>query len=226
MVKESQQKDFSLESFLKTYDTDQSDVKVRGRHFHFYLPKTLEGFIDSEDPLRDFPLWAKLWEASLVLADYLAGMTVEPEMRFLEIGAGVGLVSIIAERFGHGMTMTEYNPQALAFARANALLNHCTNLQIVKLDWNDPDLDGRFDYIVGSEVVYLEKDFKPLLNLFDSLLKPGGEILLSAELRKTNVEFFRQMQESFKIEARKKRLRSSEKDISLVLCRMIPRRPY
>ena len=134
----------------------------------------------------------------------------------------MGLVSIVAERFGHDVTMTDYNPHALAFARANAFFNHCTKIQIAKLDWNDPDLEGRFDYIVGSEVVYHKRDFEPLTNLFKSLLKPGGEILLSAELRKTNVAFFNQMQNTYRIEARKKRLRSTEKNIPVVIMRMIP----
>jgi 2-polyprenyl-3-methyl-5-hydroxy-6-metoxy-1,4-benzoquinol methylase len=148
---------------------------------------------------------------------------VQREKRFLEIGGGMGIVGIIASAFGHRVTMTEYNPDALNYARANAETNPPytdSNLEITQLDWNRPRLEGLFDYIVGSEVIYKEKDFESILKLFKRYLKPEGEIILAEGVRKTSMEFFRQMGEFFEIKAQKKVLRSKERETRVILCRM------
>ena len=209
--------------FLAEYETDATEVKIGARDFNFFVPGSIDRFTNTQDIFRNFPLWAKIWEASLILADYLAAMPFKPEKRFLEIGAGLGVVGIVAASFGHNIIMTEYNKDARNFARANAQKNlsrEHPNLQIVKLDWNKPHITGRFDYIIGSEVIYNQKDFKPLLKLFRDYLKPGGEVILSEGIRKTSLEFFKKMEESFQIKARKKSLRSKDKKIEVVLARM------
>lgn len=211
---------FSRESFHRTHETDVGEVKVRGRVFRLFTPRHIEPFLNEGDALRDFPLWAKIWEASLVLADFLAGMPPERDRRFLEIGAGIGLVSLVAASFGHDITLTEHNPHALEFARANAHANGCPGLQILDLDWNRPSLPGRFDGIVGSEVVYHERDFDPLERLFDTLLKPSGEIILAQGVRKTSVEFLARMQRAFRVEGHKKVLRSGGREVPVILCKM------
>ncbi|MBW2615160.1 MAG: class I SAM-dependent methyltransferase [Deltaproteobacteria bacterium] len=214
---------FSLESFHKEYETDTTDLTIKERRFSFLVPRSIDRFLDPEDVFHDFPLWSKIWETSIVLSEYLAGIPVEPEKHFLEIGGGIGLVGIIASAFGHRVTMTEYNPDALNYARANAETNPPSadsNLEITQLDWNRPRLEGLFDYIVGSEVIYKEKDFEPVLKLFKRYLKPEGEIILAEGLRKTSMEFFRQMGELFEMKAQKKVLRYKERETRVILCRM------
>jgi predicted nicotinamide N-methyase len=201
-------------------ETEQKTVGIRGRKFTLLTPKFIEEHIDAESPLRDFPLWAKVWEASWVLADFLAGLPADPGKRIIEIGCGLGLVGVVAASFGHKVVMTEHNPEALQFARANAELNHCSDVEIIDLDWNCPSLYGRFDYIVGSEIVYHQKDFDPLKNLFERLLKPDGEVVLCEGVRRTSLDFFKEMQRHFDLQARQKSIRSPEKTILVILCRM------
>lgn len=208
---------FSLEEFKRQYETDTTELTIRGRTFRFLVPANLDQFLNPDDPFRDFPLWSKAWEASWVLADYLAAKAVDPEKRFIEIGAGMGLVGVVASAFGHRLLVTEYNPDAVRFARANAVLNHCEDLEIRTLDWNHPSLEDAFDYIVGCEVAYHEQDFAPLERLFRVLLKPKGTVILCGEVRKTSMEFFRQMQTSFDISAQKKTLRGGAEEIHIVL---------
>jgi len=207
-----------LTAFQKQYETETQEVVIRGRKFRFLVPADLEMFIDPDDLFHDFPLWSKIWEASVVLADFLAGTAPQPEKRFLEIGAGIGFVGIVAAAFGHRMTITEINPQALDFIRANSLINRCATADIVSMDWNSPGFEDGFDYIVGSEVVYNEKDFDPLQNLIQRLLKPGGKMLLCSEVRKVTLDFYRRMQPFYKMSAQKKRIRSQEQDIPVILC--------
>jgi 2-polyprenyl-3-methyl-5-hydroxy-6-metoxy-1,4-benzoquinol methylase len=212
----------SLEEFQKEYETDVSPVTIRNRRFQFFIPKSIDRFLNPDDPLKQFPLWAKIWDASLILADELAGLSTHPGTTFVEIGCGIGLVGVVAASFGHDVTMTEYDPHALAFARANALLNGLAELRVMPLDWNQPAPDENYDFIIGSEIIYHERDFDPIRGVFERLLKPGGEIILCAEMRKTNMVFLSLLQNTYAIKARKKTLRSEAKNISVMLCHLSP----
>jgi 2-polyprenyl-3-methyl-5-hydroxy-6-metoxy-1,4-benzoquinol methylase len=214
---------FSLRSFLEAYESDTKEIVIRGRRFRFFVPRTLDRFLDTDDPFYDFPLWSKIWEASLVLADDLAGMAADPGKRILEIGCGLGVVGIVAASFGHRLTMTEYNSDALNFARANADENATDRsgfLEIKKLDWTRPSLEGRFDCVVGSEVIYKETDFDAILKLFKRFLAPDGQVILSEGVRRTSVAFFGRLQASFHIRAQKRVLRSQGEEYRVILCKM------
>ena len=215
---------FSLESFHKEYETTTNEIVINGRKFQVLLPKDLAGFINTRDVLHEFPLWAKIWPASWVLAGYLAEMPVASAKKIIEIGAGTGLVSIVAASFGHDITLTESNPDALQFARANALVNGCPQLPIRQLDWNRPQLKGRVDYIVASEVTYKKDDLPPLLSLFKHCLSPDGEVLLAGEMRRVSKDFYQQLETDFKIRVQKKILRSSDEKIAIFLLRMTRKR--
>lgn len=214
---------FSLNAFYDTYDTDSNEMMIGGRKFTFLTPHTLEAFVDGDDLLKNFPLWAKIWEASWVLADHLAARPEDPEKSFLEIGGGLGVVSIVASAFGHRITMTEYNPHALQFAQANARVNQCPFLRITEMDWHAPRLDERYDVIAASEVVYHQRDFAPLQALFDNYLKPHGEIIIAAAMRKITGEFLHGMQKYYNITAKQKVLRSEDEEMRIALCRLIRR---
>jgi predicted nicotinamide N-methyase len=211
---------FSIEQFYQAYETEAVEVVINGKKFSILLPRYLDRFIDPTDVIQDFPLWATLWKASWVLSGYLADLPPNVNKRLLEIGAGVGFVSIVAATFGHQIMMTEYNPDALNFARANACLNNCSSLPIKKLDWNNPRLKDQFDFIVAAEVTYKEAFFPPLIRLFKSNLKPGGEIILASEIRRCGKDLFHFFKSDFDITVVKKTLRSETVAAPIVLLKM------
>lgn len=211
---------FSLESFHKEHETKTNDLAINGRKFQILLPKDLHKFINIDDVMHGFPLWAKIWPAAWVLAGYLAELPVAVEKNFLEIGGGLGLVSIVAASFGHHITMTEYNPDALQFARANALINECPQLNIQELNWNHPRLACQFDYIIASEVSYKEEDIQPLLVFFKNSLKTGGEVILAGEMRRLSKDYYKALETLFDIRVLKKILRSDSEEITIFVFRM------
>jgi tRNA1(Val) A37 N6-methylase TrmN6 len=211
---------FSIVQFYQAYETETAEVAINGKKFRMLLPRHLDRFIHPSNGPDDFPLWAKIWKASWLLAGYLADLPPDVNKRFLEIGAGVGLVSIVAATFGHRITMTEYNPDALNFARANACLNNCPGLPIKRLDWNHPRLKDQFDLVVASEVTYNEAYFPPLIRLFKSNLKPGGQIILASEIRSGGQDLFRIFKSDFDITVAKQTLRSDTAAIPFVLLKM------
>ena len=66
---------FSLEQFHRAYDTITTPVKINGQTLLLFQPASIDRFINPDDVLDNFPLWAKIWEASWVLAEY---MTKQP----------------------------------------------------------------------------------------------------------------------------------------------------
>jgi predicted nicotinamide N-methyase len=206
---------FSMQAFQQQYATRETRVTIKGREFQFFLPESLEPFMNADDPMADFPLWAKMWEASALLAGQLAERQPRPGETLLEIGAGIGMVGIVAAAFGHQVTLTEYNPDALNFARANAEANGCPQVKVEYLDWLKPVPLARFDLIVGSEVIYQVEMVPALLSLFQRYLAPGGTILIAEQVRETGLHFWEAAQADFQIKARRHTMHSHAENLHL-----------
>jgi predicted nicotinamide N-methyase len=208
---------FSLDHFHRIYDTVETPVTINGQRISLFTPGSLDRFIDPVDTMQNFPLWAKIWEASILLASYLTGLPANPQKTMLEIGSGLGLVGVAAAKAGHCITMSERDPDALNFARANALANGFPEMAIERLDWHAPRLENRFDYIVGSEIVYQSKAIDCLEALFDRCLNPEGTIILAEGLRRTGVDFWQRMRHRYAMTAQRQSLRSDRGSHPLVL---------
>lgn len=209
----------TIDDFRRHYDVSISKIQVKGKEFQFYLPATIDGFIDKEDIMKDFPLWAKIWEPSVVLAHELSHMSPEGAGNILEIGCGVGVAGIVGAYFGHNITMTEYDTHALNFARANAILNlgSYRNIRIIRLDWRSPSLRDKFNIIIGSEIIYREEDFLYILTLLKNHLNPQGRLILTSGIRKTIFNFLEQLKRYFNVKVKKITLRSSQKEVPLLI---------
>jgi len=131
----------------------------------------------------DAPVWMITWPAALALAEHLAGEVHAAGASLLELGCGTAAPGIAAHLAGARVLCTDYDPLALEMARHNARLNGCPDIEVRHLDWYRPDLDRRFDLVVGSEVVYFEKSFASLLALLKTCTAPGGRILLADQQR-------------------------------------------
>lgn len=211
---------FSIETFHKTYRTESSPATINGKTITILRPVSIDQFVDSGDIMNNFPLWSKLWESAWVLANHLSALPVDPKKTILEIGCGLGLVGIAAAMFGHRVTMSEYNADALNFARANAAINGLPELAIEHLDWKNPQLTGRFDTIVGSDTVYDKESIGILEALFDRYLLPGGTVILADRVRQTSVFFWERMQKKYDVRAKRHVIHSEDDEIHVVLFRL------
>ena len=211
---------FSLDSFHQIYETVSTPVTINGISLALFTPASIDPFINPNDVMHNFPMWAKIWEASGVLASYLVDLPSNPNQTMLEIGCGLGIVGIAAAKAGHHITMTDNNTDALNFSRANALANGCPHIPVKRVDWHSPSLEGCFDYIVGSETVYKTEDINSLEFLFEHYLAPEGTILLSESVRRTGVDFWERMRIAYHVQARRQTLRSDRGERHMVLFRL------
>ena len=91
---------------------------------------------------------------TFLLADTVA-QHARPGLRFLEVGCGAGLVSMVAARAGCAVTCTDANPQAVELAKHNAKQNG-VRVEAVETDLL-AGLAGPFD-LVAFNPPYLPTD--------------------------------------------------------------------
>ena len=99
---------------------------------------------------------------------------------------------------GSRYTGTDYNDRVLANAHENAAQNQCT-LNLARLDWCDVGsyLPQKFDYVIGSDLIY---DGAPLENLARTVrhhLVANGQMLLVMPVKRHMTQMFVTMMATF-----------------------------
>lgn len=174
--------------------------------------------------LENFPFWAMVWEAALVLADFLVRQEPDPHRDLLELGAGLGFAGLAAAARGHRVTLTDNNPEALDFIRLSIYANQLHQAQAAFLDWSQPTVSGRFDWLIGADILYEEATFPALDNLFRRYLKPGGYIYLAQALRgPATRRFFELLKDRYQIKYREKHLTTAEGKKKILFLALQPR---
>lgn len=182
------------------YITVNDDVRVGERDINLFRPRSADDLISETDFEIDerLPYWAELWPSSTVLANYVASSAEVAKLgepgatrRCLELGCGVGLVSVAAAAAGFEVLATDYYEPALEFTAANAFRNGVNGVTTQLLDWRDlPRNLGTFDLILASDVLY-ELEYAELIpRIVDLTLKNKG-ICLIADPGRVAVDFFR-----------------------------------
>ena len=171
------------------YDVDRLQLEVGGEAFDILHVRDTNRLLELVSPEvfsldERLPYWADLWTSSIDLAAWLMEGDGIAGKNVLELGSGVGLAGIAAARAGARVTMTDYETDALLFARYNALMNlpadtFHNRVRCLPMDWRAPDVDERFDVIIGADIVYEQKIFSHVLSLLQTHLHPGGRALLT-----------------------------------------------
>ncbi|GAB6175982.1 methyltransferase [Desulfobaculum senezii] len=148
----------------------------------------------------DLPFWAKVWPASMLLSHFICTLPCDEGAELLEIGGGVGICGLFAAKCGFSTTITDISPDALLFARINALKNGLADrVNVQYADFSTDRLGKRFDYIVGSEVLYVEKLHRGLVKFMQAHIAPTAqaEVILSRSFNRKSVRFFKLADKEF-----------------------------
>jgi len=125
------------------------------------------------------PYGFELWPASLMLAEHLYRHEPGQGRRAIELGCGVGLVSIAAVRRGWQTLATDCDPVPLQFAEFNAEANSVEIAAFQLLDWHHPPTGSRFSRVLAADVLYQRCDHLPVLQSIDQLLEQEGMAVLA-----------------------------------------------
>ncbi|MFZ5640754.1 MAG: class I SAM-dependent methyltransferase [Bacillota bacterium] len=127
----------------------------------------------------DIPFWSVLWPSAIALARFLRAQGGLAGCRVLELGAGVGLAGLVAALEGGRVTQTDFVPDALTLQKANAELNGLTGITHELADWRNFDLSRKYDWIIGSDILYEPKLHGYLKQIFRCCLSEKGTLILA-----------------------------------------------
>jgi 2-polyprenyl-3-methyl-5-hydroxy-6-metoxy-1,4-benzoquinol methylase len=101
----------------------------------------------------------------------LEGAHIGPSSKVLEIGCGTGLFTELFARSGSEIIAVDLSAELLAIARTRDL----RRVQFLERSFEDCEVDGPFDAVIGSSVLHhldLERTWRKVF----SLLRPGGRM--------------------------------------------------
>uniref|UniRef100_A0A8C8VNL3 EEF1A lysine methyltransferase 3 n=1 Tax=Pelusios castaneus TaxID=367368 RepID=A0A8C8VNL3_9SAUR len=132
---------------------------------------------------------APVWEAALALCKYFE----EQKLNFrgktvIELGAGTGIVGILATLLGGDVTITDL-PLALKQIQENVHRNvpaeHSAQARVCALSWglDHEEFLRDYDFILGADIVYLKDTYSLLIKTLRHLCGPRSTIYLSSKMR-------------------------------------------
>jgi len=140
-----------------------------------------------------WPIFGVVWPAGIALAQEMSHFAFAG-MKILEVGCGIGLSSLVLQRHGADITASDYHPLAEEFLRFNSDLNGLPPIKFHNAPWAGPNpLLGRFDLIVGSDLLY-ERGHPALLSLFLAChTESAAQVILADPGRNRCGQFSNQM---------------------------------
>jgi predicted nicotinamide N-methyase len=136
------------------------------------------------------PYWAEVWPSSMALARTISGRSLRGA-RTVELGCGLGLVSIAAARAGGRVLATDWSAEAIRFTTDNAELNDAQVTTAV-VDWSAPDellARAPWQLVLGSDVLYEKRNVTQMIDLLPRLVDRTGEVWIADPGRQTSMEF-------------------------------------
>ena len=188
---------FRMSSYRVRYQTlEFGDVDV-----HLRTLRDRQEFSDDEQVAEDlgissaaWPLFGVVWESGEVLARLMFVHEIAG-LRILEVGCGIGLASLVLSQRLANITATDHHPEAEAFLAENVELNKLNEIPFVRMGWHEEQtLLGKFDLIIGSDVLYERSHVDLLSSFIDRHASATCEVILVDPGRGHQAPFTRRMQ--------------------------------
>ncbi len=187
-----------VDDLERRFVVEPLEVTAFSRTLDLMAPRSAEDLLSEEDFDRDerLPYWADLWPSSYALADRLAsesGRVAGAPLRLLELGCGLGLVTIAALTAGFDVLATDYYADALLFTRANSWRVLGADAPVRLVDWRSLPADlGTFDRVVAADVLYERRYTTIVADALARTLSPCGTALVADPGRTAITEFLRE----------------------------------
>lgn len=139
-------------------------------------------------------LFGIVWPSALALTNAMVHFDTDGK-RVLEIGCGLAIASITMHQRHVDITASDYHPLVECFLNENVMLNDLPPLPFQTGNWlTENPLLGKFDLIIGSDVLY-EQTHPDLLSAFiDRHAQPHVEICIIDPGRGNHNKFNRAME--------------------------------
>lgn len=145
-----------MSNYLTKYET----ITVNSNNYQIHSLKDRQQYFDDNHHAATlgissatWSLFGVVWPAAHVLANTVSKMVLEGK-RILEIGCGIALSSIVLQKMGANITASDYHPLANEFLKKNAQANNLPPLKYLSGNWEENEMLGEFDLIIGSDILY------------------------------------------------------------------------
>ncbi|HYT09732.1 MAG TPA: methyltransferase domain-containing protein [Mycobacteriales bacterium] len=176
-------------------DLVEESFGLSGREVRLLRPRDGDALLDEvlaeDDPADDrLPFWAELWPSGSALAAAVAERPLAGT-RVLELGCGLGLVSVVAAGGGADVLAADQSRDAVAFTAANAARNGVAVRTVVcAFERPGPLLaEAPWDLVLAADVLYESRNVPVLLALLPRLVDAGSEAWLADPGRPREREF-------------------------------------
>jgi predicted nicotinamide N-methyase len=166
-------------------DVVEDTIELAGRTVRLLRPRdgdaVLDELLSEDDPDEDrLPFWAELWPSGIALARAVIGQPLTGR-RLLELGCGLGLVSVAAAVAGASVLAVDRSPEATTFTAANAARNDVgVRTAVSAFDQPGPWLEeAPWDLVLAADVLYEQRNVPVLLWLLPRLVDSSGEVWLA-----------------------------------------------
>jgi predicted nicotinamide N-methyase len=141
------------------------------------------------------PYGVVLWPAAIALAHEIATRAdTFRGRRVLELGAGTGVPGIVAASVGAQVVQTDRQEGALAVCRLNGERNGVGSVECRAADWAAWDDSNRYDWVLGSDILYGEEFHSHLRRIFRDNLAPGGRVLVADPFRSVSLVLLEELE--------------------------------
>lgn len=159
-------------------------VSVQQEQLQLYVPE--------EEAVRNaykkgdipFPYWSQIWPAAKALAGFLLQHPhCTEKKKVVELGAGLGLPSLVAARNATHVLCTDMVPEAVATVQQSAAHLNLQNVAVEVLDWRHLPKDLKTDVLLLSDINYEPAAFALLQDVITLFLQKRATIILSTPQR-------------------------------------------
>jgi predicted nicotinamide N-methyase len=125
-----------------------------------------------------WPIFGVVWSSGMALANFIDGYETGKK-RILEIGCGIGLPSLLLNSKHADITATDCHPEAGPFLARNTAMNNGAVIAFERTGWADlSDQLGKFDLIIGSDLLYEDEHTELVANFIHAHAKPVCEVIV------------------------------------------------
>ena len=136
------------------------------------------------DPATPFPYWAKVWPSAIALLNVLQKHpSLIRDKTVLELGAGIGLPSLLMTNETKAIQVSDYNSEAVELLQKNIAHLQLQNVQALQMNWNNLPENIDPEVVILSDVNYDPTQFETLTKLIEKFIHQGCTIILSTPQR-------------------------------------------
>ncbi len=177
----------------QTIEFDKTDIHLRtlrDKQQYFDKDNIAENLGISS---ATWPLFGVVWPSSIVLANYMLNYDFANK-RILEIGCGIGLVSLLLNNKHADISATDMHPEAEDYLVENTNLNNGRVIPFERATWNELDTKlGKFDLVIGSDLLYEKENVNYLADFIDNHTKSNSNVVIVDPGRGNHASFIKKM---------------------------------